>query len=187
MKPSVCALFVAVALLGGCSHFASQDRFSTKSQLVILAGCQKLSGLKAFEKSLFKNGFVREVTRDGDPVPFEILENFVSGQHKLVTFTKSDFEAVTSGSEPYTEVVNHYKIAACEEPGGALYLVFVRYDLSADGAFLGARMKEALAGTGCTTSTVAAVRDLGNYQNATEDDLVLHIGRGRCRDFALDR
>ena len=126
---------------------------------------------------------VRE--RGDEPVPFELGDRLVSVEPKLIEFSKSDFEAVTArGSVPYREIKNRYKIAACEEPGGALYLFIVRHDPDPSDQFLGTRLNAALKTSGCLITPVAPPREIGFYQDSTEDDILRHIQRGRCQDYA---
>jgi hypothetical protein len=156
-------------------------------QLISLEDCPKLDALRQFENGLFRSGFVREVTRE-DPIAYEIVDHLLSGEPKLIAFRKSDFQRIEErGSLPYKELVNRYKIAACEEPVGGLYLVVVRHDPDSADKFVGARLQTALDTTGCVVKPVAPPRDLGLYTDTTEDDLLRFIKRGRCRDYALGK
>lgn len=187
---------VAVASLGGCSHVSggsgsplfNEDRYRSKAQVVRLSDCDKLESLRKFEVGLFQMGFVRTMVRDEGVIPYELIDGLVSGEHKLIEFTKSDFTPVKErGSVPYREVRNRYKITACEEPGGALYLMIVRHDPEPGDQFLGARLNGALQSSGCLTSAVAPPREIGFYQGSTEDDIIRHVQRGRCQDYATGR
>ncbi|MBI3543720.1 MAG: hypothetical protein HY075_10655 [Deltaproteobacteria bacterium] len=175
---------VAVALTA-CSHVATEDRYHSKAQVVRFTECGKLEALRRFEKALFKVGFVREVVRKENPVPFELVEHLSGGEPVLVEFRKSDFKALGArGSDPYREAVNRYKISACEEPGGELFVIVVRHDPDSADQFLGARMTEALGGSGCQWRAIAPARELGFYSDTTEDDLLRHIRRGQCSAYA---
>jgi hypothetical protein len=143
-----------------------------------------LKALKSFEIALFQEGFTREPTRE-QPVPFELVESLVTGNPRLTTYVKTDYEPQASGSTPYREIPNRYRVTPCAVPGGNLYLFFVRHDPVTGDAFLGSRMAEALNRTGCQWKPVAAAREIGFYKDTTEEDILRHARRGQCRDYAL--
>jgi hypothetical protein len=166
----------------------NDERARTHVQVLAFKGCEKLDGLRHFESGLFRVGFLRETLRSEDPVPFELVDRLMASTPKLITYRKSDFEQIkTRGSIPYREIVNRYLLAACEEPGGGLFVFVVRHDPEQGDKFLGDRFQEALKYSACEVNTVAPPREIGFFVESTEDDLVRHIRRGRCRDYATGR
>jgi hypothetical protein len=177
-------LILAVALLHcGCSALPTEHRHPSKAQVVSFGECRGLSALKSFEIALFQEGFTREPSRES-PVPFELVESLMTGKPTLSTYVKTDYEPQKSGSAPYREFPNRYKIVPCAEPGEHLYLVVVRHDPVTGDAFLGDRMTEALKRTGCAWKIVAPTREIGFFKDTTEEDILRHARRGQCRDYA---
>lgn len=193
---AVVSVLAVAAAVFGCAHGSSgatadrtegnAEHTRAKVQVIALEGCPKLDALRFFERGLFREGFLRESVREEDPVAFELVDRLTNGDPMLISFRKSDFDPVKKrGSLPYNEIVNRYELVACEQTGGGLYLMVVRHDPVTGDKFLGDRMERALKGTGCDVRPLSPPRDLGLFAQSSEDDLLRHVKRGRCRDYGV--